>query len=83
MSDSTHPLYQKGYARGRAKTESELKAVEQQRTSAELWNDVFLRLLPTAMQVHGWTIGERKITSTADRIELASRWADHAVERLK
>ena len=79
--------YSRGYAAGRRKTAAEL---EQYRALADaissargsLWNQAYLALLPAAMQVSDWVIGEEKITSGEQRVRLAKLWADKAVKNM-
>lgn len=83
MTDSQHPLYQKGYQRGRAKTEQELAEYRKTELYAERWNKVFLTMLPTAMQVEGWTIDKEKVVNSEQRIRLAKLWTDRVVQTMK
>lgn len=71
MNDSEHPLYKLGYRRGR------------QRTYAEKWNEVYLRVLPVALQMQGWTLNGESVSTSEQRIELARRWANKAVTDIK
>ena len=83
MSDSTHPLYEKGYRRGRRRTEQEVERLAHQQSHADRWNAAFLALLPTAMLVDGWQLGDKKVVDGEQRVALAAAWADHAVRRMK
>lgn len=83
MSDSTNPLYQKGYRAGRRKTEAEVAATRRKNTYAEEWNRLYASLLPVAMTVENWQIGGQPVRSTEDRIKVAKLWADKAAENLK
>lgn len=83
MGDSQDPLYKKGYQRGRQKTEHELKLYFADRGRREIWNEIYTSLLPTALVCQNWTMGDKKVTSTDDRVELAKRWADAAMRNIK
>ncbi|MEX3614553.1 MAG: hypothetical protein VB141_12570 [Burkholderia gladioli] len=45
----------------------------------EFWDRVFLSVLSTAIAAQGWVIGNKPVTSGDERVELAARWADHAI----
>jgi hypothetical protein len=51
----------------------------------EFWQRAFLAVLPTAMTVQGWTLGQKKISTGEDRMRLAAAWADTAAheERIR
>jgi hypothetical protein len=49
----------------------------------ERWNAAYLAILPAAMQVQGWTIGDKKVATAEDRCQLAKLFADEAVTRMK
>ena len=83
MSDSTHPLYEKGYRRGRRRTEQEVERLARQQSHADRWNAAFLALLPTAMVAENWTLSKEQVRSGDQRVALAAAWADLAVRRMK
>ncbi len=80
---SDRAAYAKGYAAGRKRTHHEVAACVEQLADNAIWNRVFLSLLPVAMTVDGWVHGDEKIQGTDMRIQLAERWADKAVSRLR
>lgn len=82
-ADSKHPLYAKGYARGRAKTVREVQATVQRQRYAEKWNAVFIQLLPTALTVQNWTFDNAPVNSTDTRLALCCAWTNHAVAKMK
>ena len=63
--------YNKDYIAGRKRV---------QREAQSLLDEYYLALLPVAMTVEGWSIGDKKINTGDDRCELASRWAKHALK---
>ena len=86
MSDATKE-YNKGYAAGRRKTRADLAAQRAILTAirnarGSMWKQVYLSLLPAAMQVQGWRIGDEKVTSGPQRVRLARLWADEAVKNM-
>lgn len=83
MSDSTHPLYEKGYRRGRRRTEQEVERLARQQSHADRWNAAFLALLPTAMLSDNWQVGGVDVQTSEQRTALAAGWADLAVRWMK
>lgn len=83
MSDSTNPLYQKGYRAGRRRTEREVAETTRKIAYAEGWNRVYTALLPVAMTCSGWSMNGQPVHSTESRVRLAKAWADEAVKNLK
>lgn len=80
---STDPTYQKGYRAGRRKTEREVAQTVRENDRSDQWNQIYLTMLPTAMEVQGWTIGGVAVTTTGQRVELARRWTVEAAKNLK
>lgn len=83
MTDSHDPMYQKGFRRGRAKTEQEMEEVRAQWKRNEQWNQIYMSLLPIAMQVRGWSMDGTAVTNSDMRVELCRRWTNAAVRNLK
>jgi len=81
MANSNHPLYKEGYKRGRARAQREARRL----TAAERWNEVYLGLLPIALQVgNDWTDEYgRRFTTAEDKASLAARWTDAAMKYIK
>lgn len=48
-------------------------------SDSDFWERAFLAVLPLAMEVQGWRMGDKPISQGNDRVELAAVWADHAV----
>lgn len=83
MTDSTNPIYQKGFRAGRKLTAAEVDTYERTQPYNARWNACYLALLPTAMTVHGWTMGQTSVHTAEQRIDLAKIWADLAVRKIK
>lgn len=73
--------YGKGYAAGKARKQRVRDGEQSRIKQNAFWQRAFLSLAPAAMQVRGWRFGETPISSSADRIKLASAWADHALSK--
>lgn len=82
-ADSKRPLYVKGCARGRARTAKEVEAIVQRQRYADKWNAVFMQLLPTALTVQNWTLGNAEVSSTDTRLALCRVWTNHAMAKMK
>ena len=83
MADSDDPMYQRGFRRGRAKTEREMEEMRAQWKRNEQWNQIYMSLLPIAMQVQRWSMDDKDVTSSDARAELCRRWTNDAVRNLK
>lgn len=83
MTDDEKRAYSRGYNAGRRRLKRER---EWERSNAEAnaqWNRCYLALLPAAMQVAGWTLGDKPVNSTADRLRLAVSWTNQAVTNMR
>jgi len=82
MTKEEKAAYRKGYQAGVKRKRLMIEASVRERKRNALWNRAFITVLPMAMTVDGWTFGganKRPIKTTIDRMELAARWADHAL----
>lgn len=75
--------YQKGYRAGRHKTAKEIGSINSSAKYNELYNQIFLIMLPIAMQAQGWTINDKAVHSGDDRTELARIWTDRAIKKVR
>ena len=73
--------YSRGYAAGKRRTKSIIRYEQIEADRKRFAEKVFLTMLPVAMQVQGWTIGEEKITNSDQRINLAVIWTKKAVKQ--
>lgn len=75
----------RGYSRGyQAGARRKKRAIDEERREAAkraFWLRAYLAMLPHAMAVEGWKIGEEPVRSSVQRAELAARWADAALSR--
>lgn len=75
--------YQRGYVAGRKRLKRDRQAERRQAEYDALWNRCYIALLPAAMQVNGWRIGNKVVNSTSERVDLARRWAYEAVNNMR
>ena len=71
--------YARGYAAGKRRRQREVRADDRERRREAFWLRVYATVLPEAMACNGWKVGEKAVTSTEDRVDLARRWADRAL----
>ena len=82
MNDSDNPAYLKGYKRGRAKTEAEVREYVTLKARREKWNEIYVSLLPTALTVTGWSVSGEPINSIEERLSLCRSWTDTAIAKM-
>lgn len=75
--------YQRGYVAGRKRLKRDREAERRAAEFAAFWNRCYIALLPAAMQVDGWRIGDKLVSSTAERVDLARLWANEAVNNMR
>lgn len=75
--------YQRGYVAGRKRLKRDRETERRYAEYAAFWNRCYIALLPTAMQVNGWRIGDKPVSSTAERVDLARRWTDEATKNMR
>ena len=75
--------YSKGYAAGQRRLDR-FDAREEMRGRRDRFvHDAFLAVLPTCIEVRGWTRGDKPITGRDDRIDLAWEIAESALKKAK
>ena len=82
MTPDETRAYKRGYDAGRKRAQLDHEA-ERRSAEAEAWNRCYLALLPAAMQVDGWTIDSKEVSTSEERINLARAWADKAAKSMK
>lgn len=84
MSDDIETIekraYARGYAAGRKKAKTIRDEAHRRRERQAFLDRAFLVALPFAMQQENWKIGEKKIETVEQRVDLAWRIAVKAVE---
>lgn len=75
--------YQRGYEAGQRRKNREVDAEKAWRAREAFTDRAFLALLPVAMQVDGWTMGGKPVTTSEDRVTLAVQWARRATKARK
>lgn len=83
---SQSPDYQKGYAAGRRRLETDIALGKKDDIRNEQWLKFFTAMLPATSDIRGWvntlSDGTKKpINSIPDRVKLASDFADEAIKR--
>lgn len=73
--------YSRGYQARAHRIKRENESARRQCERQAFLDRAFLTILPSAMNAQGWTFGDKPITSTEDRVNLAARWAEHALKR--
>jgi hypothetical protein len=53
----------------------------ERKDEAQFWEDALLRVLPFAMGCHGWKYGGELINNVDQRVSLAARIADRALDK--
>lgn len=73
--------YAKGYEAGKRRRPRSTGTESFKERKAAFWQRSYIAILPTAMTVNGWMIGDLKINTAEQRIFMARRWADEALEQ--
>lgn len=73
--------YAKGYAAGRHRKQRDISAERHYREEQAFLDRAYLALLPVAMEAQGWTISDKPVQTTVERITLAVRWARTALRQ--
>lgn len=86
MSDSKHPLYQKGFRRGREKTEAEIEKSRDQfekalSHTADTWSQFFLAGAAIVAGSPSWNLDGKEVKDTNSYAEIAARFADRAMKQ--
>jgi len=74
--------YARGYAAGNRRKRREVSIEVQQAKREAFRRQVFLAALPAFIAANNWIRGEKKLTTLDDRVDLAWRAANKAVEDL-
>lgn len=72
--------YTKGYEAGRRRKDRELRAERDRREERAFRDRVFLAALPDFIKAQGWKMDGKEVTNLNQRVELAWRAAQRAVE---
>lgn len=75
--------YSKGYAAGQRRAEREDSARKMADEQRAFWREVFMGILPMASTQDTWTLGDKRISTPEQRMNLAALFADAAVKELK
>lgn len=73
--------YARGYAAGRRKAKIERSADQVRKERQAFLDKAFLAALPFAMEQTKWTIGDKPISTSEERVELAWRVAARALKQ--
>ncbi len=73
--------YAKGYEAGKRRRPRSTGAESFKERKAAFWRQAYIAMLPTAMLVQGWSMGDEVAQTGAQRIELATHWATEALEQ--
>lgn len=89
MTDDEKKAEQRGYSRGyqagrkrqRLEINREREQLRRDREERAFRDRAFLAALPFCMGADGWTIGDKKISSSEERVEFAWRVANRATRK--
>lgn len=73
--------YARGYHAGKKKRHRDDFVARYRRERQAFLDRAFIATLPAALNADGWKFGDKPITSTDDRVELAARWAVAALKK--
>ena len=73
--------YAKGYQARARRIKRENEAESRRKEQQAFLDRAFLAILPAAMNAVGWTMGDKPIRTTEERVDLAARWAERALKR--
>lgn len=73
MTAAESAAYARGYRAGKAA--GELTAAQ------KLSDEIYLRLIPIAIEAQGWSLGGKPVASGEQRIDLAASWTRLAMLR--
>ncbi|HET6631569.1 MAG TPA: hypothetical protein VFG73_02520 [Rhodanobacteraceae bacterium] len=68
--------YQRGYNAGKRRLDKEMRAEREQAQARALWDNAVLASTPYFLACQGWTIGEKRVSTTDDRANLACSYAN-------
>lgn len=73
--------YAKGYEAGKRRRLRTISVEQLAAKKAAFWQRAYIAVLPAAMTVNDWFIGDVKVSKTEQRILLARKWATEALEQ--
>ena len=77
--DPAAGAYQKGYQAGLRQKQRERKEASAAARERAFWERAFLAALPVCIDVQGWKHGDKPITNSEQRANLAATFADDAL----
>jgi hypothetical protein len=83
-SNPNQPAYQLGYAAGRRRAALDLnleRSAMRKEFERNFKDEVFFSVLTFCLNAQGWTFGDKKISSTDDRVKLAWCIAKSAIDQ--
>lgn len=73
--------YARGYQAGKKRKQREHRHEQTEKQRKAFAERVFIAVLPYALKCQNWTMGEVKVTTTEQRIDLAMKWVERALRK--